>query len=199
MDHFVVTINRQFGSLGRPIARKMSEILKVDYYDRDIVDAVARQTGMPVSVVSDKEETAKSGFFYMSFPLGRGTTQTQDAIFRTQQQIIAGIGDRESCIIVGRCSDYILRGQPNLIRIFIYAPYEKRLSNCVNSLHMTPETAKKMIRDVDRARDAYHVRYAGYIPSDFSHTDIMIDSSCLGVDGTATYLCDFVNAKVSIR
>lgn len=61
------------------------------------------------------------------------------------------------------------------------------------------ETAKKMIQDVDRARDAYHVRYAGYIPSDFSHTDIMIDSSCLGVDGTATYLCDFVNAKVSIR
>lgn len=63
MEKYVVTINRQFGSLGRPIAREMSELLHIEYYDRDIVDAVAKETNMPVSTISDEEETAKTGFF----------------------------------------------------------------------------------------------------------------------------------------
>lgn len=199
MDHYVVTINRQFGSLGRPIARKMSEILQVEYYDRDIVDAVAKETGLQVSEISNEEESARTGFFYMKFPLGRGTTETQDQIFDAQRRIIADIADRKSCIIVGRCSDYILRDVKHLIRIFIYAPVSKRLQNCIDNLHMEPETARRMIPDVDKARDAYHLRYTGYKPSDFSHTDIMIDSSFLGIDGTAMYLCDLVKTKLSIR
>lgn len=199
MDNYVITINRQFGSLGRPIAKKMSEILQIKYYDRDIVDAVAKETNLPVSIISDQEESAKSGFFYMKFPLGSETNAMQDNIYETQRKIIANIADRESCIIVGRCSDYVLRNHPNLIRIFIYASYEKRLRNCIDNLHMTKDSAQKMIADVDKARNAYHMRYAKTVPSDINHNDLMIDSSILGIDGTAAYLADFVQQKLSLR
>lgn len=198
METYVIAINRQFGSLGRPIAKKMAEILNIHYYDRDIVDTAAKEINMPVSVISNNEESAKSGFFYMKFPLGNGTTETQDSIFETQKKIIATFADKESCIIVGRCSDYILRDHTHLIRIFIYASEEKRVQNCIKNLHMNLDVAKKMIIDVDKARDAYHLRYAKYVPSDFSHTDIMIDSSLLGIDGTASYLCKLIEQKMWI-
>lgn len=193
--HYAVTINRQFGSLGRPIARELSRILDIEYYDRDIVDAVAKETGLPVSVVSNEEERSKSGFFSMKFPLGRGTNDTQDKIYETQRKIIAATADREDCIIVGRCSDYVLRNHPHLIRIYIYASYDQRLKNCINNLHMDTDTARKMIQEVDQAREAYHLRYAGYTPGDFSHNEIMINSSLLGVEGTAKYLAELVRQK----
>jgi len=193
--HYVVTINRQFGSLGRPIARELSRLLDIEYYDRDIVDKVAKETNLPVSVVSSEEERSKTGFFSMKFPLGKGTNETQDKIYETQRKIIASIADREDCIIVGRCSDYVLRNHPHHIRVYIYSSYDKRYKNCIENLHMDAETARKMIQEVDQAREAYHLRYAGYVPGDFAHNDIMIDSSLLGVDGTAKYLAFLIKEK----
>ena len=197
-QHYAITINRQFGSLGRPIAKKLSELLNIEYYDRDIVDSVAKQTNLPISVISNEEETAKAGFLRMKFPLGRGTNETQDKIYEIQRQIISNIAAKEDCIIVGRCSEYVLRNHPNLIRIFIYAPYDQRLNNCINNLHMDSETAQKMIQEVDQARMAYHLRYAGYQPGDFSHNDILINSSFLGIDGTAEYLFELIKRKYAI-
>lgn len=75
MDKYIVTITRQFGSMGRPIARRMSEILGIEYYDRDIVDATAKKMNLPVSTVSDEEETAKNEFFNFFFPLGIGSAE----------------------------------------------------------------------------------------------------------------------------
>ncbi len=195
MYNYAVAINRQFGSLGRPIAKELAKLLSIEYYDRDIVDKVAKETNLPVSVVSSEEESAKAGFFNMKFPLGKGTNETQDKIFEVQRKIITHIADRESCIVVGRCSDYVLRNHPHLFRIFIYAPYDIRLKNCIENLHMSPESARKMIQEVDQARDAYHMRYAKYLPSDILHNDVMIDSSFLGVNGTAAYLYELIKAK----
>lgn len=199
MNNYVITLNRQFGSLGRPIARKMSELLSIEYYDRDIVDAVAKEMNKPISIISDAEETARSSFLRMKFPLGNGTTAMQEDIFETQKRIISNLADKENCIIVGRCSDYILRSHPKLIRIFIYAPYEARYRNCIDNLHMTPEQAQKMITEVDKARDAYHMRFAKYLPNDTNHNDLLINSSALGIDGTAAYLAEFVKQKLSIH
>lgn len=196
MSHYVITITRQFGSLGRPIAKKMSELLEIEFYDRDIVEVTAKNMNLPVSVISDAEETAKKGrFFNMKFPLGNGTNETQQQIFTEQAKIIQEISEKESCIIVGRCSDYILRNTKNCINIFIYAPYEARLRNCVDILHMEKETAKKMIDQVDKARDNYHKSFAKFLPSDYRYKDIMIDSSLLGIEGTAKALADIVRAK----
>lgn len=196
-EQYIITISREFGSLGRPIARRMSEILGIMYYDRDIVEEVSKQLQLPVPTISDVEERAPGSYFSMRFPLGNMTSDLQNKVFRAQQDIITELADRESCIIVGRCADYVLREKKNLMRVYIYTSYENKYDNCVNNLSMTPREAKKMIRDVDQARIAYHMRYAGYMPDE--NKDIQIDSAFLGVEGTAWYLSQAAKYRFGVE
>ena len=188
MQKYVISISRQFGSLGRPIAKKLAELLEIEYYDRDIVEEASKVHNIPLKEASNLEESAK--YLFMSFPLGSGTTATES-------EMIKKLAVKESCIIVGRCADAILEDCDHLIRIFIYAPYEDRIVNCVNDLGMDTKAAKRMIRDVDKARDAYHMRYAGYLPNDMNHMDLMVNSATLGVDMTARLLAEVVRDKFS--
>lgn len=90
MEQYVITISRQFGSMGRSIARELSEILGIEFLDRDIVEATAKRMGLPVSVISDEEESMKSTFFRRQYPLGMGMSSLKDEIFLTQK-ISSGI------------------------------------------------------------------------------------------------------------
>ena len=143
MEQYVITISRQFGSMGRSIARELSEILGIEFLDRDIVEATAKRMGLPVSVISDEEESMKSTFFRRQYPLGMGISSLKDEIFLTQKNIIRDFAAKGSCIIVGRCADYILEDIPNHLNVYVYAPDEARLKNCVENLQMDPQTAKK--------------------------------------------------------
>ena len=199
MENYVVTITRQFGSLGRPIAKRMSELLGIEYFDRDIVDQAAEKLKLPVSVVDQEEERASkqvaSPFSRMMFPLGKGTTNTQNKIFEAQENIIKFLAEKNNCIIVGRCADFILSDVENSMHIYIYASYEARLKHCIEDLNMDEAAARRMIKSVDEARDSYHMQYAGYLPDDKRHKDILIDSSLFGVEGTAEYLAEAVKKK----
>ncbi len=156
--------------MGRPIAKKMAEKLGIEYYDRDIVDQAAKKLNLPVSVVDEVEETAKkvkaSPFARMMFPLGKGTSNTQDKIFEAQQNIIKFLAEKETCVIVGRCADFTLEEMENAMHIYIYAPYEVRVEHCVKDLNIEVEEARKMIVAIDEARDSYHMQYAGYHPDE---------------------------------
>ena len=131
MAKYVITIARQFGSLGRPIARRMSEMLGIEYYDRDIVDAVAAKTELPRSTVIEVDEKINTGFFRMMFPLGQNNLQVQNQVFQTQREIILNLAEQQNCIIVGRCSDYILENVENHLRIISMLP----MKNGSNSTH----------------------------------------------------------------
>jgi cytidylate kinase len=202
MEHYVITITRQFGSLGRPIAKRMSELLDIEYYDRDIVDQAAQKLKLPVSLVDEEEEKATkqsvNPFSRMQFPLGKGTSSTQDKIFEAQENIIRFLAEKNNCIIVGRCSDFILSEVQRSIHIYIYASYEARLRHCIKDLHMEEAEARRTMKCVDEARDSYHMQYAGYLPDDKRHKDILIDSSLFGVEGTAAFLADAVKRKFPI-
>ena len=184
MNNYVITISRQFGSLGRPIAQRTAELLGIQYCDRDIVEETAKKMGLPVSTISNNEETA-SKFGRMSFPLGNGEKSNQYEIFKAQKGIILDLAEKESCVIVGRCSDYILRDMKNCLHVFIYAPYHERLKNCVDTLGLEMEDAKRNIERVDKARAAYHKLFANMPVSSIDTKNLMIDSSILGVEGTA--------------
>lgn len=198
MSHYAITITRQFGSLGRPIARELAEELGINYYDRDIVESVAQKTNLSVSEISNNEEVARNSFWKMKFPIISETRMVQDHIFEVQKNIIQDIAAREDCIIVGRCSDYVLKEHKMCIHIYIFASEEQRMKNCVEVLHLEQQEAKRMIKDVDRARDSYHTRYAGYLPNDENHQDIMINSGLLGTKGTAQALAEIIRKKLEI-
>ncbi len=195
MDQFVVTISRQFGSLGRTIAECLSDKMGVEYLDRDIVEATAKRLGHPVSVISDEEETAKNSFFLRKKTrMSLTTYNINDEIFETEKNIILDAAAKSSCIIVGRCGDYILRDFPNHLSVYIYASYEDRLKNCVETLMMDEKTAKKEIHDVDLARSYYQRKYTG-LRSPIECSDMMLDSAKFGIEGAA----DLIEQAVRIR
>ncbi len=201
-EKYVITIARQFASMGRSTAKQMSEKLGIQFYDKDIVNEAAQKLKMPSYAIEENEESATkiptSFLSRWAFPLGGTTTSVQDEIFEAQKDIITFLTKRESCIIVGRCSDYILRDHPRALHVYIYAPYEARLKNAVDDLGFSEEEAKRIIKEVDESRSAYYKHYAGYLPEDKNYKNIMVDSSILGVEGTADYLVDLVKRKFDI-
>ena len=195
MEQFVVTISRQFGSMGRTIAAEMSKKLGIDYLDRDIVEATAERMGQSVKFISDEEEQSKSFLLKKIYPFNMGIYSITDEIFAVQKNIIRDMAKKESCIIVGRCADSILRDFENHLNIYIYAPYEARLHNCVHELMMDEKVAKKMIKEVDLARANYQKKYCPEVKSVFDNKDIMIDSSKFGIEGTADLLSQIVMSR----
>ena len=197
MKQYVVTISRQFGSMGRSVAQIMSRELGIHFYDRDIVEETASRMGLPVSVLSDTEENSSSVYFKQQYPLGMGIASMRDEIFLIQKNIIRDLARRESCIIVGRCADSILMDMEHHLNVYIYAPVEARLRNCTELLKMDERTARRMIREVDRSRELYHRRYCPEYTDPSTNKDIMLDSSRFGTEGTAGILVELVKELFS--
>lgn len=195
MEQYVVTISRQFGSMGRTIAAELSKRLGVDYLDRDIVEKTAERMGQTIKVISDEEENSKSFFLRKVYPFNMGIYSITDEIFAVQKNIIRDMAEKQSCIIVGRCADSILQDFKNHLNVYVYASYEARLFNCVHELMMDERTAKKMIKEVDAARENYQRKYCPEVKTVFDHKDIMIDSSRFGIEGTADLLADIVEKR----
>ena len=136
MDKYVITISRQFGALGRTIAQKMAAELGIEFYDRDIVEHTAKRMGLPISEISNEEERAGGFFAERRYPLGMGPVSMQEELFQVQTNIIKDLASKESCIIVGRCGDYCLKDMERVLNIYVYAPVEKRVENCISILGM---------------------------------------------------------------
>jgi len=198
MEPYVITISRQFASLGRTIAQQLSERLGIEFYDRDIVEAAAKRMELPVSVISDEEEQANNAFLKSKNLLGLGVVSLDDEIFQVEANIIQDMTSKESCIIVSRCGHFLLKDHPKSLHIFVYAPYEARLHNCMNVLQMDEKTAHRMIREVDKDREIYRKRYAKGMDNVYDAFDLMIDSNRFGVEGTVSILADVVNLRLKL-
>lgn len=198
--HYVITISRQFGSLGRPIARKAAELLGIYFMDRDIVEETSKRMGLLVSEVGDHEESVTSPYYYMKFPLGLAPLPMEDELFTVQSSIIRDCAAKQDCIIVGRCAEYVLREKKRRLSFYIRAPYEARLNNCVETLHMKSIEAEKMIHDVDLARARYRRRYVKNLEgiSEYTDCDIILDSSRFGVEKTAEIIATTARTVLGI-
>ena len=185
-EKYVITISRQFASMGRSIAKKLAEELGIEFYDRDIVEQTARRMGLPVSTISDTEESANNIYYKRIYPLGMAIKSMQDEVFMVQQNIIRDLADRESCIIVGRCADEVLKDHPRLLNVHVFAPKADRLRNCVEKLGMDEATAKKTLPRVDKSRAGYHKVYGG--GDEYVNCHLILNSSQFGIEGSAHLL-----------
>lgn len=186
--HFVITIARQFGSLGREIGIKLAAALDINYYDRDLLEKTAEVMGMEIGTLSKYDESSDGSFSRMLYPLGLGQTSTHKKVFNFQKSMITNIAANESCVIIGRCADYILKDNPDALHIFIYAPYLERLKNSESALGLSTLYAEKMIAGVDKARSAYHKFYTGEDFESIKGRSLCIDSSIMPIDDTVEIL-----------
>lgn len=193
MKQYVITISRDFASMGRSVAQRLAAELGVEFYDRDIVEATARRMGLPVSEIAATEEASHNHYYKRLYPLGTGIKSMQDEIFLIQKNIIRDFAARESCIIVGRCADEVLKDHEDLLNVHIFAPEADRLRNCVERLGMDEATARRMIAQVDRSRARYHQMYGG--GDLFVNCHLMVNSSEFGIEGTARLLAGIARAR----
>ena len=201
MENFVITVNRQYASRGREVARRLSELLNVRCYDEELIEEAAEELELPEEVVGTEEETAiRKPLPITRIPilLGKGSSHTQDDIFEAQASFMRKIVKEESCIIVGRCSDYILSDHKNALHIYIFAEYKARLKYCMEALGCTALESLKKLREVDELRDSYSIQYSGYLAEDKEYKDILIDSNTMGVEKTAQFLAIAAKMKFGL-
>lgn len=196
MNRYVITLSRDFASMGRSIAKELAARMGCEFYDRDIVEQTARRMGLRVSEIANNEEAAHNIFYRRIYPLGMGIKSMQDEIFAVQKNIIRDLAARQSCIIVGRCADEVLKDQPNLLNVHIFAPTEARLKNCVEKLEMDEETARRTMARVDKARAGYHRVYGGGDVRVNCH--VMLNSAEFGIEGAAAVLEGIARQKFSL-
>lgn len=204
MAYNVITVTRQFGSMGRKIARQVADNLGYEYYDRDIIELAVKEMRGDIERLSMFDGQLASPFEKMMYPLGMGNSAMKKSLFEMEKSIMMDLATSRSCVIVGRCSDYVLRkyGIPdeNMLNIFIYAPIEKRLSNCKDELKIDdPGKAYTYLTKVDKAREDFYKHYTKHKFTSNKYRHIMIDSSMSSDDKVAEILTGVARMKFDIK
>ena len=191
MKHMVITIGCEYGARGNAVGRKVAEDLGIKFYDRELVDAIIDEVGVPKDIMEKVEEgitiAGKGVQGQERGNFSKYADLTERAI-HVQKQIIRKLADRESCVIIGRSADYILKDREDVLRIFIYSPNEVRIKNVMESHNLSEPDAKLLISEKDKRYHKRHLALTGSNRGDRHNRDMLIDSSLLGVERTASYI-----------
>lgn len=203
MPYNVITITRQFGSLGRKIAQKVAENLGYNYYDRDIIELAVRELRGDLDQMLAFDSQKISAFDKMMYPLGKGNARTKQSLFEMEKSVMVDLALKENCVIVGRCSDYVLRKydipDERMLNVFIYAPIEKRLEICKDELGIeSPGEAYKYLTKVDKAREEFYKANTKHKFNSHKFRHLMIDSSMADADKIAEIITSTAKIKFGI-
>jgi cytidylate kinase len=204
MEKYVITIARGYGSGGRTIGKMLSEELGIPYYDRDLLRLASDDSGINEQLFAKADEKLKkSPLFSIAHNVYKGELippdsddfVSNDNLFNYQAKIIKELANTETCIIIGRCADYILKDYPNVVRVYVHAP----LDSCINTLkEMFGKPEKeivKQIASIDKHRAEYYKYYTGRDWEDAKNYDLCLNSNHLGFEKCV----EIVKAYLAIR
>lgn len=197
----VITIGREFGSGGRELGRLLAEELGVNYYDKQILNDIVKQTSYSetyvTNVVEGKSKIYPVTLQYTSYVASNYTISQMQEIFRAQTDVIKRMALESSCVIVGRCADYILNYMEEeknfeLFRIFVYADIESRIKRCQERAaageDLSDKEMKKAIKNVDRNRANYYEDYTLQRWGDKANYDICINTTNMSIPDMIPHL-----------
>ncbi len=201
MDKYVITIARGYGSGGRTIGKMLSKELGIPYYDRDLLRLASDDSGINEQLFAKADEKLKKSLLFRIaknvykgelIPPDSDDFVSNDNLFNYQAKIIKELAETESCIIIGRCADFILKDYPNVIRVFVHAPLEDCIKNVMDMFGKSMKEAEKEILAIDKHRAEYYNYYTGRDWENARHYDLCLNSSKLGfqkcVDIVKSYL-----------
>lgn len=201
MNNFIITIGRQLGSGGRSVGHQLAEHYGISLYDKSLINLAAEQSGISKQVFSQADEKVSRSFLRSLIPgrgmtiLGSNSPLSQDELFKVQSDVIQNITEKESCIILGRCADYILRNHPRLISIFLTADMDDRLKRLSESDNIPLEKALPMLEQGDKKRASYYNYYTGGAWGVASTYHLSLNTSRLGIEGTTQFLIRYIDAR----
>ena len=194
-DKIVITIARQYGSGGREIGEKVAAALGIKHYDENLITLAAREGNLDETVASRADESAANSLLY-TLALGSnffGSAMNfgykpplNDKLFLLQSDVIRRAAEEGSCVIIGRCADYVLRDHPKRLSIFVYGDLANRKQRVMERHEgITEAQAIDLINKTDRRRSSYYNFYTGNKWGKYDNYHLAINSSLLGIDKTA--------------
>jgi cytidylate kinase len=193
-NNIIINIGRQFGSGGKEVAMKIGEKLGINVYDNELISKAAEESGFSKELFERSDERRSMFNISSFFGAGRfGSAQNyvgDNELFKIQSEVIRGIAEKGSAIFVGRCSNYILRDL-KCLDAFISAPMEERVKRVIERTGLEEEAAIARIERQDRTRQTYYNFFTFGNWGAASDYDLCVDSSILGIDGTADFIIDF--------
>ena len=203
----IITVGRQFGSGGREIGKMLAETFGYTYYDKELISVAAQESGLCEDVFEKADERASSSLAYV-FPLGFSymgmfspyhDILSNDGLFKLQSDAIRKLAEKESCVLVGRCADYILRDHPDCISLFIHSDMEHRIKRVTERQNITVEQARELIEKTDKSRAAYYNYYTNKTWGASASYDLSINIDILGARGTVDFIKEFIDRKHGSR
>ena len=191
----IITIGRSFGSGGGFIGQAIGKKLGIPFYDNERISKVAEESGYSKSLFADGEEK-RSLFsvssFFASSRMGviDGSYVNDNVMFKIQSEVIRSIAEKGDAVIIGRCSDYILRDM-KCLNVFVCAPEAYRIQRLVQEEGLSEDEAERLMRRKDRTRETYYNYYTFGAWGQAANYNLCVDSSVLGIEGTADFIIDF--------
>ena len=188
----IITISREFGSGGRFIGEEVAKKLGIKYYDKDIIAQIAEQSGFSQEYITEKAELSpKKGLFAYAFS-GRDVTgkSIEDMVYEAQRKVILEIAEKESCVIIGRNADFILKDRDDVLNVFIHGDMPEKVARISKLYHVTEEEAEKMMADIDKRRMTNYRFYTDQKWGMAKNYTLSLNSSELGYD-----LCEKIIMK----
>ena len=192
MKHFVVAIGREFGAQGCDIAEKLAEKLGVKLYDRQLVEEAAKKLEMDEHTVQKADEVSAKDIEGLKTTYGVGNFYLSTQVLDAQADIIERVAQNESCIIMGRCADYILRSRPDVLRVFVYADRDIRLRRAIDEYGDLEEHIDEFMHQTDKRRRIYYENYTNQRWGDRENYDLMLNSGDLGIEKCVELICQAV-------
>ncbi|WP_065219381.1 MULTISPECIES: cytidylate kinase-like family protein [Butyricimonas] len=198
MENFVITVGREFGSCGKEIGHALAERLHIAFYDKELIALASKESGL-CQEFFEKADERNSGNLLQAFAAGFtfGPFQyndflSNDKLFQIQSDVIRKVANEHSCVIVGRCADYILRDNKRCINVFIHADMDTRVKTVMNRQHISEQEARELVRKMDKTRPNYYNFYSDKEWGVAASYHLSVDSSLLGVQGTVDFIEEFV-------
>ena len=205
MDNYVISISREFGSGGRLIGKQLAARLGIPCYDRTIIRKTVEKSGLSHDFIARAEERARSRFHLSVMPIGMSShnittsqaTSVSHQAFFAQAEVLRELADQGPCVIVGRCSDYVLGDRPGCLRVFVHADMEHRVERCLKDYEIQSSDMERHITLMDKGRANYYNYYTGYNWGDMRRYDLTLNSSTVGIDGAVDLIIATLQARTA--
>lgn len=203
MEKFIITIARGFGSGGRTIGQRLAKSLGVDFYDKEIIKLASEDSGINEALFGQSDEKTKGGIGKRSVYKGgvispdKRAFTSEENLFNYTAKVIKELAEKKSCIIVGRCADFILRDRSDVVRVFVWADEENCVKNAAEVKGIIDrKEALKTISATDKSRAEYYKAHTGNDWNDARNYDLCLNSGDLGFDKCVKIITEYVNIKL---
>lgn len=198
MKNLIITISRQYGSGGRQIGQQLAKELNIPFYDKEIIDLAAKESGLAADFIRGQEQQLTQSLLFSivtNFTSNAGAfnpnmLSLSDQVYLAEAKAIRSLADKGSCVMVGRCADWVLEKDYDVLRVFVCAPIETRCKRAVEEYGDKAENVQKTVQTIDKQRARYCQHYCDKAWEDADNYDLCLNSGTISLDQCVAIIKD---------